>query len=55
MYNNINVGPVANIKVIGVGGGGNTGMVNTKDYDDIFYLADDSVTNDVLEFLLKII
>lgn len=43
------------MKIPGIGGGGNTGMVNTKDYDDIFYLADDSVTNDVLEFLLKII
>ena len=26
MYNNINVGPVANIKVIGVGGGGNNAV-----------------------------
>ena len=43
------------MKIPGIGGGGNTGMINTKDYDDIFYLADDSVTNDVLEFLLKII
>ena len=43
------------MKIPGVGGGGNTGMVNTKDYDDIFYLADDSVSNDIMEFLLKII
>ena len=43
------------MKIPGIGGGGNTGMVNTKDYDDIFYLADDSVSNDIMEFLLKII
>lgn len=43
------------MKILGIGGGGNTGMVNTKDYDDIFYLADDSVSNDIMEFLLKII
>ena len=43
------------MKIPGVGGGGNTGMVNTKDYDDIFYLAADTLDNDIMEFLLKII
>lgn len=43
------------MKIPGVGEGGNTGMVNTKDYDDIFYLAADTLDNDIMEFLLKII
>lgn len=43
------------MKVPGCGGGGNTGMVSTKDCSDIFYLRAECIENDIAEFLLKYI
>lgn len=41
------------MKVPGVGGGGNAGMVSTCDYQDIFYLSKDCFENDLMIFWLK--
>lgn len=41
------------MKVPGVGGGGNVGMICLSDYDDIFYLAADCMENKVAVFCLK--
>lgn len=41
------------IKVPGMGGGGNVGMVKVSDPDDIFYLAADTLENKILIFCLK--
>lgn len=41
------------MKLPGMGGGGNVGMVNVQDPRDIFYLAADTWTNRMLEFYLK--
>lgn len=41
------------MKVPGVGGGGDTGMISLSDYTDIFYLRADTWENDAMEFLLK--
>lgn len=43
------------MKTPGVGGGGNTGMINTSDFDDIFYLAADTTLNKVMVFALKLL
>ncbi len=41
------------MKVPGVGGGGNVGMIAVNDLSDIFYLRADTWENDALEFILK--
>ncbi len=41
------------MKVPGVGGGGNVGMIAVDDLSDIFYLRADTWENDALEFILK--
>lgn len=41
------------MKVPGVGGGGNTGMIALADYEDIFYLRAQVWENDFMEFCLK--
>lgn len=41
------------MKVPGVGGGGNVGMIALEDYEDIFYLRADTWENDWMEFVLK--
>ncbi len=41
------------MKIPGSGGGGNTAMVSTADYSDIFYLAADNFENKVIEFIFK--
>lgn len=41
------------MKVPGVGGGGNVGMIALEDYEDIFYLRAETWENDWMEFCLK--
>jgi len=41
------------MKVPGVGGGGNVGMIALADYEDIFYLRAETWENDFMEFCLK--
>ena len=41
------------MKVPGVGGGGNVGMIALEDYGDIFYLRAETWENDWMEFFLK--
>lgn len=41
------------MKVPGVGGGGNVGMIALADYSDIFYLRAETWENDWMEFMLK--
>ena len=41
------------MKVPGVGGGGNVGMIALADYGDIFYLRAETWENDWMEFYLK--
>lgn len=43
------------MKVPGVGGGGNTGMISVEDMSDIFYLSADTPENHIMEFILKFI
>ena len=42
------------MKIPGVGGCGNVGMINTSDYDDIFYLSDDSMLNEFMTIIFKL-
>lgn len=41
------------MKVPGVGGGGNAGMIALEDYEDILYLRAETWENDWMEFILK--
>lgn len=41
------------MKLPGMGGLGNVGMVNVADSDDIFYLSEDTLCNRILAFCLK--
>ena len=43
------------MKIPGVGGGGEAAMVNTEDFSDVFYLRADTLGNDIMIFLLKLI
>ncbi len=41
------------MKLPGMGGLGNVGMVNVEDTEDIFYLSEKNIQNTILEFCLK--